>query len=269
MIQAGEATGNIDEIMLRMATHFEKSNKTNNQVKSAMIYPIALCIVSVVVIIAMMLFVLPVFVELFSAEEMELPAITKFVMGFSNFINKYIIIILIILIGGIIGFNIYRKTEKGKFNLSKLYLKLPVIEDLNRKIIVARFTRTMSTLLSSGISLIEAIPIVSDVLVNKIAQLEMLRIRERVVRGDGLSGPISESEIFPILLSSMVKIGEESGSLDDILNKTADFYEEEVDQAIKMATGLMSQIMIVILGGIIGTVVIAIMLPMFNMYADM
>ena len=269
MVQSGEATGNIDAIMLRMSIHFEKSNKTNNKVKSAMIYPIALGIVSIGVIILMMVKVLPVFVELFSAENMELPMITKFVMSISKFVNSYILAILFIMFISIVGFNVYRKTEKGKYALSSLYLKLPVIADLNKKIITARFTRTMSTLLSSGISLIEAIPIVSDILVNKIAQAEMLRIRERVVRGDGLSGPISESVIFPELLSSMIRIGEESGSLDDILNKTADFYEEEVDQAIETATGIMSPLMIIVLGGIVGTIVVSIMLPMFDMYQNL
>ena len=154
-------------------------------------------------------------------------------------------------------------------NISKLKLKLPIIGALNKKIIVSRFTRTLSTLLASGVSLVHALPTVAGVLENKVAEDAILKIRERVVRGDGLSGPIRENNIFPKMLSSMIKIGEESGSLDDILNKTADFYDDEVEQAIQTATSMIEPLLIVIMGVVIGGIVISIMLPMFDMYTQM
>lgn len=269
MVQSGEATGNMDEIMLRMATHFEKENKINNKVKSAMIYPIVLAIVAVVAIMAIMIFVMPTFRQIFDSEDLVMPGITVALLALSDFMRENIVIILIVIAGLVVGINMFRKTAKGYDFFSRFKLKLPVIGDLNRKIITSRFTRTMSTLLSSGISLIEALPIVTEVLGNKVAEEEMNSIREKVVKGEGLSEPIRMATVFPEMLSSMIKIGEESGSLDDILNKTADFYDEEVDQAITTATSLIEPALIIVMGGAIGVLVIAIMLPMFDMYQQL
>ena len=267
MVQSGETTGNIDAIMLRMSIHFEKENKINNKVKSAMIYPIVLSIITVVAVIFIMTFVMPTFVELFESQGYPLPLLTRVVIGISKFLESYIIYLIIAVVGCILLFNFYKKTENGIMGISKFKLKFPVISNLTRKIITSRFTRTMSTLLSSGISLIDAIPIVSEIIGNKVSEDELTKVRERVVRGEGLSGPISESVVFPELLSSMIRIGEESGSLDDILNKTADFYDDEVDQAITAATALIEPALIVVMGLSIGVIVLAIMLPMFDMYS--
>jgi len=267
MVQSGEATGNIDAIMLRMSIHFEKENRINNKIKSAMIYPTVLSIVAVIAVIAIMTLVMPTFITLFEGQGVPLPLVTRIVIGISKFMKSYIIFIIIAIVAIVVSFNYYKKTKSGIMNISKFKLIFPVIASLTKKIIVSRFTRTMSTLLSSGISLIEAIPIVSEIIGNSVAEEELIKVRERVMRGEGLSGPIRESSVFPELLSSMIKIGEESGSLDDILNKTADFYDEEVDQAITAATALMEPALIVIMGLAIGTIVMAIMLPMFDMYS--
>ncbi|WP_195954241.1 type II secretion system F family protein [Clostridium tertium] len=269
MVESGEVSGNIDEMMLRMSVHFEKENKINNKVKSAMTYPSILSIVAVVAVVFIMTFVMPTFIEMFEGEGIDLPLITKVMLGTSKFLSNNLILILIAVAIIIILFNIYKKSTNGIVNISKLKLKLPIIGALNKKIIVSRFTRTLSTLLASGVSLVHALPTVAGVLENKVAEDAILKIRERVVRGDGLSGPIRENDIFPKMLSSMIKIGEESGSLDDILNKTADFYDDEVEQAIQTATSMIEPLLIVIMGVVIGGIVISIMLPMFDMYTQM
>ena len=269
MIESGESTGNIDLMMLRMANHFEKETKTNNKVKAAMIYPICLAVVAVAAVMFILTFVMPTFAELFEENGSDLPLVTKVMIGSSDFLKSYWFIIIAIIAIIVVAIKAYAETEDGKLRFSALALKVPIVANLNKKVLVARFTRTMATLLSAGISLVQALPIVSAVLGNKIAQQDLERIRERVVRGDGLSAPIAESDIFPDMLASMVRIGEESGALDDILNKTADFYEEEVDQAITQTTELMQPVVIVIMGIIIGIMVMGIMLPMFDMYTIM
>lgn len=269
MVESGESTGNIDTMMLRMASHFEKETKTNNKVKSAMIYPICLAVVAVAAVMFILTFVMPTFAELFEENGANLPFITSAMIGASDFLKSYWFIIVAIIAIIVVAIKAYAETEDGKVRFSALALKFPIVANLNKKVIVARFTRTLATLLSAGISLVQALPIVSAVLGNKIAQQDLDRIRERVVRGDGLSAPIAESDIFPDMLASMVRIGEESGALDDILNKTADFYEEEVDQAITQTTELMQPIVIVIMGIVVGIMVMGIMLPMFDMYTIM
>ena len=266
MVESGEASGNLDEMFLRMSTHFEKENKINNKVKAAMIYPIILAIVGVAALIVVMTFVMPTFVSLFDSSGAELPAATRLLIGLSSFMSNHYLMVIGILIAIIVGIIMYSKTESGIYFFAKLKISFPLIKDLNRKMIVSRFTRTLSTLLASGVSLVESLPIVSAVLNNVIAEDEVLKIRERVVKGEGLSTPIEDCELFPPMLSSMVRIGEESGALDDMLNKTADFYDEEVEQAIQTLTSMLEPIMIIIMGLVIGFMVIALMLPLYGSY---
>ena len=266
MVESGEASGNLDEMFLRMSTHFEKENKINNKVKAAMIYPIILAIVGVAALIVVMTFVMPTFVSLFDSSGAELPAATRLLIGLSSFMSNHYLMVIGILIAIIVGIIMYSKTESGIYFFAKLKISFPLIKDLNRKMIVSRFTRTLSTLLASGVSLVESLPIVSAVLNNVIAEDEVLKVRERVVKGEGLSTPIEDCELFPPMLSSMVRIGEESGALDDMLNKTADFYDEEVEQAIQTLTSMLEPIMIIIMGLVIGFMVIALMLPLYGSY---
>ncbi len=269
MVQSGEMSGNLDTMMLRMSNHYEKENKINNKIKSAMIYPAVLSLVALAAIMFIMLYVMPTFIEMFESEGIDLPVTTKILLGMSGFLSNNILIILLACTAMVIAFTFYKKTEHGIYTLSSLKLKLPIIGQLNKKIIVSRFTRTLSTLTASGVSLIQAIPVVGEVLGNKIAEDALLKIKEEVVKGSGLSGPIRECGIFPEMLSSMVTIGEETGQLDDILNKTADFYDEEVEQAIVTTTSLLEPILIVVMGIVIGFIVISVMLPMFDMYSAM
>ena len=268
MIESGEISGNMDQMMLRMANHFEKENRINNKVKSAMTYPAVLSLIALVSIIFIMTFVMPTFIGMFEEEGIELPMITQFIIGTSKFLSSNIGLILIVFAILAVLFSIYKGTEFGYRQMSRLKLSLPIIGNLNKKIIVSRFTRTLSTLVYSGVSLIHALPTVAGVLENKIAEESILKIREDIVRGEALSKSIKEEEIFPNMLASMIKIGEESGSLDDILNKTADFYDDEVEQTIQTTTTLIEPLLIVVMGVVIGIIVRSIMLPMFDMYSQ-
>ena len=269
MVESGEASGNLDEMMLRMAKQYEKESKINSKIKSAMIYPIILSIIAIVAIAVIMIFVIPTFKEIFDNENISLPFITVMLMKISNIVSSWWYVFLLAIIVIVYSVNRFRRTNKGYIFFSKLKLKIPMISRLTKKIVVSRFTRTLATLISSGVSIVDALPIVQGVLRNSVAEEEMDIIKEKVIKGEGLSLSIKESLVFPDLLASMVNVGEESGSLEDMLNKTADFYDEEVDVAIDRATAMIEPILIIIMGVAIGVLVISIMLPLFDMYSQL
>ena len=268
LIASGEASGNLDAIMLRMATHYEKENKINNKVTSALIYPTILSFVAVGAIVFMLTFVMPTFTEIFKQSGTVLPWSTRFLLGLSDVIKNNWIFIIILIGLSAFGLNIFLKSDQGILISSNLKLKLPILKKLNQMIIVSRFTRTLSTLIASGLPLIEALKIVSTVVGNKIAENALLKIRDKVMRGESLYSSMRESEIFPEMLYSMVKIGEETGSLDDILNKTADFYDDELESIIQKSVALMEPVLIVVMGLVIGFMITSIMLPLFNSYTQ-
>lgn len=266
MIDAGERSGNLDIILKRMADYYEKETKIRGKIKSAMIYPIVLGVVAIIAITFILTFVMPTFVQMFEENNVELPMSTKMVLGTSNMLGKYGIIIFLILVTAIILLGKYLKSEEGQYKLSVINLKIPVIKKLTQKIIVSRFTRTMGIVSSSGMSLVTSLQIVASVVGNKIAEKELLKVKEKVLKGEGLGDSIMNIKIFPPMLASMVKIGEEAGSLDSILDKTADFYDDELEREIKTATALIEPSMIVLMGIIIGFLLISILTPMFKMY---
>jgi type IV pilus assembly protein PilC len=265
MINTGEVSGNLDVIMSRMAAHFEKENKINNQLKSAMVYPLVLAGLSVAVVIFLLTFIMPTFTGMFEGSGVPLPAPTKIVMGLSKFIRSKWYILLAIIGGGVYGMKTYAKTPAGRLSLDALKLKLPIIKDTTEKAIVSRFTRTLSTVIASGVTLVQALEVVKKVVENKVAEKSIDIIKEKVLKGVSLGEALGEATIFPMMLHSMIKIGEESGSLDDILDKTADFYDEELEAALKRLTTMIEPLMIIIMGVIIGFIVIAMMMPMFDM----
>ena len=266
MIDAGERSGNLDIILKRMAEYYEKETKIRGKIKSAMIYPIVLGVVAIIAITFILTFVMPTFVQMFEENNVDLPMSTKMVLGTSKMLGKYGIIIFLILVTAIILLGKYLKSEEGQYKLSSINLKIPVIKKLTQKIIVSRFTRTMGIVSSSGMSLVTSIEIVASVVGNKIAERELLKLKEKVLKGEGLGDSIMNIKIFPPMLASMVKIGEEAGSLDSILDKTADFYDDELEREIKTATALIEPSMIVLMGIIIGFLLISILTPMFKMY---
>ncbi|EHK2335634.1 type II secretion system F family protein [Clostridium perfringens] len=266
MIDAGERSGNLDIILKRMVEYYEKETKIRGKIKSAMIYPIVLGVVAIIAITFILTFVMPTFVQMFEENNVDLPMSTKMVLGTSKMLGKYGIIIFLILVTAIILLGKYLKSEEGQYKLSSINLKIPVIKKLTQKIIVSRFTRTMGIVSSSGMSLVTSIEIVASVVGNKIAERELLKVKEKVLKGEGLGDSIMNIKIFPPMLASMVKIGEEAGSLDSILDKTADFYDDELEREIKTATALIEPSMIVLMGIIIGFLLISILTPMFKMY---
>lgn len=265
MIESGEVSGNLDLILQRMSTHYEKENKLNNKVKNAMIYPIILGLLSISIVTFILTFVMPTFVGMFQSSGVELPLPTKILLNISSGIRTKWPIILLIIAAVIFSIRYYLKTENGQMFYSKMKLKIPIVRSLNEKIIVTRFTRTLSTVLSSGITLIQGLQVVSTVIGNKVAEKKLLEVKDQLVKGVGLSDPLKDTGIFPPMLYSMVKIGEESGSLDEILDKTADFYDEELDTAVQQFTSILEPVMILIMGVIVGFIVISIALPMFDM----
>lgn len=265
MVETGEVSGNLDLILQRMSNHYEKENKLNNKVKGAMIYPIILGLLCIVIVTFILVFVMPTFVGMFQSSGVELPLPTKVLLNMSTTIRTKWPIILLIILGIVFGLKYYFKTENGQFFLSKMKLKIPVVKAMNEKIIVTRFTRTLSTVLSSGITLIQGLQIVSKVVGNKVVEYKLLDVKDQLIKGVGLSEPLKDTGIFPPMLYSMVKIGEESGSLDEILDKTADFYDEELDTAVQQFTAILEPTMILIMGVVIGFIIISIALPMFSM----
>ena len=265
MVEAGEVSGNLDAILERMAVHFEKENKIENKIKGSAIYPAALMFVSIAVVIFMLVFVLPTFTSMFEGSDTPLPWPTKFLLDLSDSLKTYWYIYIGVV--GLIVFGLvsFKRTEEGTRFFDDMKLRLPVIKGVTAKIITSRFTRTLSTLMDSGIPLIKSMEVVSKVVNNLTIQDRITASIEQIRKGIPLSRAIKDVGVFPPMVDSMIKIGEESGSLDDILSKTADFYDEEVEVALHKMTTLLEPIMIVGMALVIGFIVIAMYLPMFDL----
>lgn len=266
MVETGETSGKLDLIMERMAAHYERENKINNKIKNAMVYPVILGVLSIGIVIFLVAFIMPIFIEMFQGSGVQLPLPTRISLAISSGIRKNWYMIILIIIVAIFLVKTYSKSENGKLFFHSLKLTNPLTKDMNTKIITARFTRTLSTLLYSGIPLVQSIEITAKVLGNKVVENRMEDVKTRVVKGENLSDSIREIKLFPPMLISMINIGEESGALDDILDKTANFYDEELDAALKRMTAMMEPLMILIMGLIIGFIVISMMLPMFDVF---
>ena len=265
MVEAGEVSGNLDAILERMAVHFEKENKLENKIRSSMVYPIALLVVSIAVVIFMITFILPTFTGMFAGSGVEIPWPTRVLLGMSDFIQSYWYILVGIF--GLLAFVIttFKKSEVGRAFFDGLKLKLPVIKGTTVKIITSRFTRTLSTLMDSGIPLIKSMEVVAKVVNNLPVEERIEDSIEEIRKGVPLSRAIQNVGVFPPMVDSMIRIGEESGSLDEVLLKTADFYDEEVETSLTKLTTLIEPIMIVGMAIVIGFIVIAMYLPMFDM----
>lgn len=265
MIIAGENSGNLDIMMEKMSDHYEKENKINNKVRSAMIYPAILSIVSLVVVIFLLTVVMPTFINMFEGSGAPLPMPTRILLETSYIIKDFGYIFLVILLILVYSFKKYKDTDKGNYNIDKLKLKIPLVNSTLRAIMTSRFTRTLSLLQSSGISLIRSLELSGNVLGNKVGSDFLKDAAEEIRKGKTLGKVMEGTSLFPPMLAVMIKVGEESGALDDVLNKTADFYDEELESAIEKFTSLLEPIMIVIMAIIIGGIVIAMVLPMFDM----
>lgn len=265
MVEAGEVSGSLDIIMERMAIHYEKENKIENKIKGAMIYPIVLGVVSTAVVIFLLVAVMPTFISMFESSGVELPTPTKLLLNISNSLKNHWYIYLTFIIALILIIGYFGKQESGRLFIDGLKFRMPIIKDTNIKVATSRFTRTLSTLLSSGIPLLQALDVVSKIVNNRLLSNRLNNAKEEVRKGVPLSRTIKEVKVFPPMVDSMIKIGEESGSLDDILNKSADFYDEEVEVAIQKMTEMLQPLLVVVMALIVGFIVIAMALPMFDM----
>ncbi|MFZ5353582.1 MAG: type II secretion system F family protein [Bacillota bacterium] len=264
MIEAGEASGNLDTIMDRMATHYDKENRISRKVKGAMVYPAFLGSIATLVVTGMLIFIFPTFVSLFEQVGAELPTITRFVQGLSNGLQKYWYIVIAVIILAVYMLKRFSGSEAGRLILDGLKFKIPVMKSTTSKIVTSRFARTLSTLMSSGMPLLHAMELVAKVVGNKVVEKGILNAKEEVRKGVSLAGPIKKIGIFPPMLISMLSIGEESGTLDDVLERTATFYDGEVEAAIDNMTKLLEPIMLLVMAVMIGFIAVAMLLPMFD-----
>jgi type IV pilus assembly protein PilC len=265
MIEAGEVSGTLDETLETMATHYEKDYKLKAKVKGAMTYPIVIMVVAIAVVVLLLIMVVPMFVEMFSGFGADLPGPTKLLISLSDGLQKNGLVILLILVMSAIMFKIYFSTDNGKATMHRLFLRLPLIGKLQIKVFTARIARTLGTLMRTGVDITRSINLTSKTINNTIVNRGLMDVEAQVNQGRSLYGPIKDLNMFPPMLENMIMLGEESGTLEDMLVRTADFYEEEVEREIDKLTSLLEPIIIVFLGGMIAFIVLSIMLPMFDM----
>jgi type IV pilus assembly protein PilC len=265
MVAAGEAGGILDTILQRLAQYIEKSVKLNSQVKSAMIYPVAVISIAVIVVMIILWKVIPVFASLFTSLGAELPLPTRVVIALSNFIADFWWLIGILGVGTVVFLKKYHATYKGKRVLDGILLKMPVLGMLLRKIAVARFCRTLATLTSSGVPILDGLQITARTAGNSIIEDAIMATRKSVEEGKTISEPLSDTEVFPPMVVQMIAVGEQTGALDTMLSKIADFYEDEVDVAVAGLMKLLEPVLIAFLGVAIGGIVIAMYMPMFSL----
>lgn len=265
LVVAGEEGGILDTILLRLAGYIEKAEALKKKVKSALVYPSAIVSVAVIVVMILMIFVIPVFETMFSSAGQTLPLPTLIVLTMSKLIKKYVVIIIPLCILIFFLLRKYHQTENGKAVIDSLLLKMPVFGPLFKKIAVARFSRTLGTLVSSGVPILDGLTIVSKTSGNKTIETAILNARASIREGETIADPLGRSAIFPPMVIQMISVGESTGALDSMLSKIADFYEEEVDVAVGNLTSLLEPLLMVFLGVVIGGVVISMYLPIFQM----
>jgi type IV pilus assembly protein PilC len=266
MVEAGETGGILDTILQRLSTYIEKNVKLKRAVQSASIYPIGVMTIAGSVVTLLLWKVVPIFATLFAGLGVDLPLPTKIVIGLSNFIGSIFgLLIVMAFVGAIVGIKVWYGTEQGRFVIDSIVLKLPVIGILMRKIAVARFTRTLGTLIASGVPILEGLDITARTAGNAVVERALQQVRKSLEEGKSLTEPLKDSEVFPGMVTQMISVGEQTGAMDAMLQKIADFYEEEVDAAVKDLLTALEPIMIVFLGVVVGGVVISMYMPLFSL----
>ena len=265
MVAAGEAGGILDTILLRLATFLEKTDALIRKVKGAMVYPGVIITVAVVAIAVLLIFVIPTFQAMFASVNLELPLPTRIVIGMSDFLISYWWAIILVIIGAVFAIRSYYATPDGRKRIDQGLLQAPVLGDLLRKSAVSRFTRTLGTLISSGVSILDGLEITAKTAGNRVIHDAVMESRQSIAGGETIAAPLEKSKVFPPMVISMIAVGEQTGGLDEMLSKIADFYDEEVDVAVSALLSLMEPIMIVVLGVVVGGMVVAMYLPIFDM----
>ena len=265
MVRAGEEAGILDNILLRLATYMEKSDKIKKQVKGAMFYPAAILVVAALVITGILVFIIPKFQDMYKQAGGDLPYLTQIVVGISHFmINRWYVVIGGVVVIPWLLINYY-KTEAGKEFFDRFFISMPLVGELVQKSAVAKMTRTLSTLLQSGVSVIDALDIASKTAGNKVIEEALLRSKQSVTQGRQLTTPLAKEKLIPDMVVQMIGVGEQSGTMDTMLAKVADFYEDDVENVVKALTTMIEPIMMVFLGGTIAVLVVAMYLPIFGM----
>jgi type IV pilus assembly protein PilC len=265
MIRAGELGGILDTILERLSGYLEATEELRHKVKGAMMYPAVVCVIAGGVTVFLLVGVIPTFKEIFAGFGAELPLPTRIVMGISEALQAYWYVFVGIPVGGFFAFKSWLKTEHGRKIFDTQILKLPMFGPLLRKVAVAKFTRTLGTLVKSGVPILQALETVARTAGNKVIEEAVLKARESIREGERISDPLKKSGVFPPMVVQMISVGEETGNLDAMLNKVADFYDQEVDVAVKGLTSMIEPVVIVIMGIIIGGIVIAMFIPMFEL----
>jgi len=266
MVEAGETGGILDTILQRLSTYIEKNVKLKAAVKSALIYPVGVLTIAAGVITLLLWKVVPIFATLFAGLGVDLPLPTKIVIALSNFVGSIFgLLIVVFIVAGIFGLKVWYGTPQGRYALDSLVLKLPVLGILMRKIAVARFTRTLGTLIASGVPILEGLDITAKTSGNAVVEKALFAVRRSLEEGKSLTEPLKESQVFPGMVTQMISVGEQTGAMDAMLQKIADFYEDEVDAAVKDLLTALEPIMIVFLGLVVGGVVISMYLPLFSL----
>jgi type IV pilus assembly protein PilC len=266
MVEAGETGGILDTILQRLSTYIEKAVKLKRAVQSASIYPIGVMSIAGAVVTLLLWKVVPIFSTLFAGLGVDLPLPTKIVIGLSNFIGSIFgFLIVVAVVGSVVGIKVWYGTERGRFIIDSIVLKLPVLGLLMRKIAVARFTRTLGTLIASGVPILEGLDITARTAGNAVVERALQQVRKSLEEGKSLTEPLRDSEVFPGMVTQMISVGEQTGAMDAMLQKIADFYEEEVDAAVKDLLTALEPIMIVFLGVVVGGVVISMYMPLFSL----
>ena len=269
MVEAGETGGILDVIPQRLATYVEKAVKLKTAVKSALIYPVSVITIAVLVVGALLKFVVPIFEKLFAGLGVDLPLPTRIVISFSQFVQNFWWVAIVGLIAAVFGIKQVRKDPKGKYLTDNLLLKLPVVGVLLRKIAVARFTRTLGTLITSGVPILEGLSITARTSGNAVLEQALLKVRKAIEEGRTIVDPLKECGVFPNMVTQMIGVGEATGAMDNMLQKIADFYEDEVDAATKDLLTMLEPLMIAFLGVAVGGIVISLYMPLFSMIAKL
>lgn len=265
LVAAGEAGGILDVILSRLSAYMEKAMKLKSKVKGAMTYPASVLVISIGVVAVLLLKVIPVFQKMFEGMGGTLPAPTQFLVNASKFAQNYFYVFIIVIVAVVFAYKRFVATEKGRYAVDSMALKAPVFGQLIRKVAVSKFTRTMSTMMSSGVPILEALNIVSKTAGNVIIENALMQTRKSISEGKTIAEPLMETDIFPPMVVQMIAVGEATGALDTMLAKIADFYDDEVDAAVDALPSLLEPFMMVFLGGVVGGMIIAMYLPIFQM----
>jgi type IV pilus assembly protein PilC len=265
LVAAGEVGGILDTILNRLAAYIEKSMKLTKQVKGAMVYPITIMTIAVVVVGVILVFVIPTFAKMFTEFGGELPLPTRIVIAISNFLTKYILVIIASGFGIKYAFSKYYQTAKGRKVIDRFALNAPIVGPLVRKVSVAKFTRTLGTMISSGVPIMDGLEIVAKTAGNKIVEEAIYKVRQSISEGKTIAEPLAECGVFPAMVVQMISVGEATGAMDTMLNKIADFYDDEVDDAVGAMTSMMEPLLMVFLGTTVGGLVVAMYLPIFKL----